>query len=648
MNKIAIIGMAGVFPEADDIDEFWENLLLGKDCILRGNADNDENLGVTKKVEARGRIRDVFNFDTDFFEMPEKEAILSDPQNRIFLECIWRTFEGAGYNWDNLPKNVAVYASSAPSTYISQDAFSTPAEKMSCYLLNSQDFFATRISYKLNFMGESINVQTACSSSLAAVYLACQSLNSHRCDYAIAGGSNIFLPQENGYLFQEGLIYSHDGFCRPFDAEATGTVESNAIGTVLLKRYEDAVKDGDNIYAIIKGGAMNNDGRDKLGYTAPGISGQTDVICKALLDADVAPEKIGFIETHGTATKLGDVIEIEALKNVFGKERNIYLGAVKGNIGHTIRASGIVGLMKTALILKYHIIPPVTNHLKLNPELKISDTGFHINTEKVIWDNNNSPRIAGVSSFGFGGTNVHLILEEYKNSVQKTNNNGIKTLLLSARNKDEMIKLQSMYLEFLQENKDINLYDFTYTINNGRRKFQVRWGCQFKEYKELLSILQDEISGIHCEYHSEEIDKWVNEGVNGNVKQKYYKLVLPVYPLNKRKYLHDYAINNRKIDEAVPNKEKEEIFSTRDVVKKAFLEWSPDKLFEWDKDFYELGIESMDYTEIIIECENQLNINISWREAFKFNTPEKLVQLCEKIMREKIGSAERAKDENTI
>ncbi len=315
MDRVAIVGMAGKFPQADCVEEFWSNIQLGKDCITRKNSKEVLCRNTIKRVNARGCIRNVFDYDAEFFNISEKDVRLSDPQNRQFLECVWKAFESSGYDWDELPEKVSVYASSAPSTYLYQDAFNTPVERMNCYLENSQDFFASKISYKLDFKGESLNVQTACSSSLTAVYLACQSLNNYQCDMAIAGGANILLPQEKGYLFQKGLMYAEDGVCRPFDEKASGMVESNAVGVVLLKRLNEAVKDGDNILAVIRGGAMNNDGNDKLGYTAPSITGQKDVIQKAMEDANVMPTDIGYIETHGTGTILGDLIEIEALKD---------------------------------------------------------------------------------------------------------------------------------------------------------------------------------------------------------------------------------------------------------------------------------------------------------------------------------------------
>ncbi len=657
MDRVAIVGMAGKFPQADCVEEFWSNIQLGKDCITRKNSKEVLCRNTIKRVNARGCIRNVFDYDAEFFNISEKDVRLSDPQNRQFLECVWKAFESSGYDWDELPEKVSVYASSAPSTYLYQDAFNTPVERMNCYLENSQDFFASKISYKLDFKGESLNVQTACSSSLTAVYLACQSLNNYQCDMAIAGGANILLPQEKGYLFQKGLMYAEDGVCRPFDEKASGMVESNAVGVVLLKRLNEAVKDGDNILAVIRGGAMNNDGNDKLGYTAPSITGQKDVIQKAMEDANVMPTDIGYIETHGTGTILGDLIEIEALKDNFkGVKTDIYLGSVKGNIGHTIRASGISGLIKTVLVLNNHVIPPMANHIKANPDLELEKSCFKINTKPVVWNNRGHSRIAGISSFGFGGTNVHLIVEEYCNAQERRTENEPEILLISARDEAEMLAIRNSILMVLKKQPEINIHDLAYTMNIGRRQFKTRWGCFFYTYQEVYDALSGrgaiimEIKNRSDRLYIDMLNLWLNGESIDQVRKFYLKkggnrINLPTYPLRYLTYVHSAyqventdnkksvpkinQVNNKNISITITEKEIEE------VIRREFVKGSSERDFQWEIDFYEMGMDSMDYTEIILECESIFEIQIPWKEAFNNNTPRALKDLCMKLISEK-------------
>ena len=413
MSKdIAVISMNGRFPKADKVEEFWDHLMQGMDCIGRKDPVVTDT-GVNRKtVNAKGIINDIYDFDFSYFGISEYDAKLLDPQHRIFLQGCSELFDLAGYNLDRLDKKVSVYASAAPSTYLNSENFESPEEKMRVMIANTPDFIATKTSYYLNLNGESITVQTACSSSLAALHLACESLQKGNCDFAVAGGINIVVPQDVEYKWQKGMMHSSSGYCKPFSKDADGIVESSGFGVVLLKRLEDAKKDCDTIYAVIKGSAMNNDGKDKIGYTAPSIDGQRKVIEEAFADAQLkSVDQIGYVETHGTGTELGDSIEIESMGEFFKDVKNpIAIGSVKSNIGHTIRASGIIGFIKSVLVAYNGVIPATLYCEQENEDIAESGnltlvkkaTKFDI--EKYIITN----------SFGFGGTNVSVILRPYR------------------------------------------------------------------------------------------------------------------------------------------------------------------------------------------------------------------------------------------
>ena len=485
---IAIIGMAGRFPKAMDTEVFWQNLKAGVECIsFFGDEELEvslppEVLGDPAYVKAGGVIEEIELFDADFFHISAREAEWMDPQQRLFLECAWEAIESAGYNLETYRKPIAVYAGANTNFYmlarLDQLTKGAIGNLFPILLANEKDFLATRVSYKLNLKGESITIQTSCSTSLVAVHLACQSLLSGQCDMALAGGVSIRVPQKTGYQYEEGMIASPDGHCRAFDHRAQGTLPGNGLGVAVLKRASEALQDGDHIHALIKGSAVNNDGNMKVGYTAPSVEGQSEVIAKALAMAGVEADTIGFVEAHGTGTMLGDPIEVEALTRAFRRrtQRRQFcaLGSVKTNIGHLDNAAGIAGLIKAVLALKHKTIPPSLHFERPNPAMDLANSPFFVNAQAVNWRAGDHPRRAGLSSFGIGGTNAHIILEEPPAPVASGPSRTAHLLTLSARTATAAEKAAQRLAHHLIEREEINLDDAVYTQNIGRQAFSHR------------------------------------------------------------------------------------------------------------------------------------------------------------------------------
>ncbi|HEY2738545.1 MAG TPA: beta-ketoacyl synthase N-terminal-like domain-containing protein, partial [Thermoanaerobaculia bacterium] len=429
VGAVAIIGMAGRFPGAQDVDELWRRLCAGEELISRLSEEELEAAGEPATlrgdpgyVKAAGVLDGAELFDAAFFGFSPREAEVMDPQHRVFLECAWQALEDAGYDAARTPDRVGVYAAVGINTYLHhlQQAglpLHSGAARYQAFIANDKDFVPTRVSYKLGLRGPSINVQTACSSSLVAVHLACQALRAGDCEMALVGGVSIRAPQRTGYVYEEGGILSPDGHCRAFAADARGTVFGNGAGAVVLKPLERALADGDHVYAVVKGSAINNDGDRKVGYTAPSVEGQAAVIAAALASAGVPASSIGYVEAHGTGTPMGDPIEVAALREAFAQDRNnpasrCALGSVKTNLGHLDTAAGIAGLIKTVQALRHRRLPPSLHCAEPNPRIDFASGPFFVNSELTDWKEGSAPRRAGVSSFGIGGTNAHVILEE--------------------------------------------------------------------------------------------------------------------------------------------------------------------------------------------------------------------------------------------
>ncbi len=502
LDGVAIIGMSGRFPGAGNIKEFWEDLKKGKEAISYFSKEDARNCGVGEDslndpdyILAGGIIEDIELFDADFFGMNPREAGNMDPQQRLFLECCHEALEDGGYSRNGYDYPIGVYAGSNMSYYFLYHLFDKTGFKddFSMALGNDKDYVATRVSYEFNLKGPGINVQTACSTSMTAIAMAYEGLLNYHCDMALAGGSGIRLPQKSGYRFQEGFIASPDGHTRPFDANAYGTVFTSTVGVVLLKRLEDAIRDRDSIYAVIKGMAVNNDGSDKVGFTAPSREGQADVVAAAQELAGISPEDVGYIEAHGTGTSLGDPIEISALEKVFGRgtDKKMFcaVGSVKGNIGHAISGSGVAGMIKTALALKYGQIPPTINFESPNPKINFIGSPFYVNDRLSEWKSEGKPRIAGVSSFGFGGTNVHAVLAEAPGMTSTGTHRPFCLLPLSARTPAALERLCRNLSGFFAENPGVNLADAAYTLQTGRREFKYRRAFLCRDLQDAIRLL---------------------------------------------------------------------------------------------------------------------------------------------------------------
>ena len=482
---IAIVGLAGRFPGSADVDELWSNLRAGRECIRFFSDEELTAAGVPPHVlarpsyvKARGVLDGVDLFDAPFFDVPPREAEMMDPQHRLFLESAFHALESAGYDPARYPGAIGVYAGVSANMYVLRNVLASPGALQAggenqAMLGGDKDFLATRLSYKLNLRGPSFTVQTACSTSLVATHLACRALLGRECDMALAGGVSATVPQVTGYHYQEGGIGSPDGHCRAFDAQAQGTVGGSGVGVVVLKRLSDALAAGDTVHAVIRGTAINNDGAQKVGYTAPGVDGQAGVIAAAQALAGVSPDEIGYVEAHGTGTPLGDPIEIAALTRAFraGTERTGYcaIGSVKTNLGHLDAAAGIAGLIKATLVLEHGEIPPSLHFQEPNPRIDFASSPFFVNAELRPWTGDGRLRRAGVSSFGIGGTNAHAVLESAPAPVRSGESRPLQLLVLSARSSEALEAATDNLAAHLARHPEVPLADAAFTLQLGRR-----------------------------------------------------------------------------------------------------------------------------------------------------------------------------------
>ncbi|HMR83131.1 MAG TPA: aminotransferase class III-fold pyridoxal phosphate-dependent enzyme [Niabella sp.] len=508
-TDIAVIGMECNFPGANTVEAFWEVLKNGKETttfflpeeidaavpvILKSN---------TSYVKARGILDQADHFDAAFFGISPRLAELMDPQHRLFLEISRNLLEKTGYLSDKTTSVTGVFSGCNTNTYFNNNVVWHKDKieiqgNIPVVSVSDKDYISSRVSYQLNLSGPAVNVNTACSTSLVAIVQAVESLRAGQCDTAIAGGAAITVPVNSGHLYEEGSILSADGHCRPFDAAAKGTVFSDGVGAVLLKRLEDAVADGDTVYAVIKGVGINNDGGNKGSFTAPSAEGQASAILMALEDAKADPAYISYIEAHGTATPLGDPIEVEGLKLAFGKQEKIQycsIGSVKSNFGHLTYAAGVAGFIKTVLSLYHRQLLPSINFTKPNPHIDFASSPFIVNDQLKEWKSEQK-RMAGVSSFGVGGTNAHVVLEEYESdeslaAVEKSVGKEPQLVCWSAHQAESMVAYAGKLSDFLKAHPEVDLEALAYSINTTRQELAVRNFIVARDNKDLLSQLME-------------------------------------------------------------------------------------------------------------------------------------------------------------
>jgi len=509
-NAIAVVGMAARFPGANTLSAFWDNLRRGEESIVTLSEEDLLAEGISEKALAnhayvrRAALLDgIAEFDADFFGFTPQAARMTDPQHRLFLQSAWHALEDAGYDPAQIDGSVGVYATSTTSGYLLHNIMSNhdpnviigqgvTFEMVNLSLQNDKDYLATKVAHQFNLRGPALSVQTACSSALVAVHLACQSILNGECDMALAGGASLRIPHHVGYWHEPGSMVSATGHCRPFDVRSDGTIFGSGVGVVVLKSLQDALDDGDRIHAVIRGSALNNDGSTKMTYAAPNAAGQADVIAEAHAVADVDASTVSYVETHGTGTPLGDPIEIEGLRQAFGVSEEArpgpcYIGSVKSNIGHLESAAGIASLIKTILCLKHKAIPATLHYTSPNPELHLDQGPFVVRGEYGPWEWDGVRR-AGVSSFGVGGTNAHVVLEEAPTVPASATQPGPQVLLLSARTAEALRQSRTALADELSGADEASLPDVAYTLAR-RRTENIRMAAVVKNQQDAATVL---------------------------------------------------------------------------------------------------------------------------------------------------------------
>ncbi|WP_051908356.1 type I polyketide synthase [Candidatus Odyssella acanthamoebae] len=486
-NDIAVVGIAGKFPGASTPEELWKNLIIGKESItfftkeeLLAQGISNELIEDPNYVRAMPILKDEDKFDAQFFGYTPQEAALLDPQQRLFLECAYQALEDAGCNPEVYKGLIGVFGGARFNSYIlhNNNHINFKTDFLPTLFSSTNDFLCTRVCYKLNLKGPGVTVQTACSTSLVAVHMACQSLLNYETDICLAGGVAIQVPQVAGYLYENNGIYSKDGHCRTFDASASGTIFGSGCGVVVLKRLSDALANNDSIYMVIKGSAINNDGSNKVNYSSPGVEGQTLVILEAIEASGINPETISYVEAHGTGTLMGDPVEIHGLTKAFRsytqKRQFCAIGSIKSNIGHLDIASGIAGLIKLALAFKNKTIPPSINYEVSNPNIDFKNSPFFVITKATRWESENEPVRAGISSFGVGSTNVHIILEEPPRQKSIIGTGTPQLLLVSAKTPEALEESAKRFGSYIKQNPDESLANVAYTTHIGRMHYTYR------------------------------------------------------------------------------------------------------------------------------------------------------------------------------
>jgi amino acid adenylation domain-containing protein len=687
--EIAVTGMSGRFPGAGGIAPFWENLKNGvesitffsKEELLEAGEDPDD-LENPNYVRARGILDHGKYFDALFFGYTPAEATIMDPQVRHLLECGWEALEDAGCDPGSYDGSIGVYLGSADNldwrlrVLIAGQTGKISDGDISSAMLANKDFSSSRLSYQLNLTGPSETIYSACSTSLTAIHRACRQLLGGECDIAIAGGACLTIPQERGYLYKEGMLQSPDGHCRAFDKQAAGTVFGSGVGIVVLKRLDDAVTDGNHIYAVIKGSAVNNDGRRKVGFSAPSVEGLTEVIRSALQVSEVDPGTIDYIEAHATGTPLGDPIEIKALTRGLNRTSTgrCIIGAVKTNIGHLDTASGAAGFIKTVLCLKHRMIPPTLHFTAPNPELGLEHTPFHINTQLLPWERTgNQPLRAGVNSFGIGGVNAFVVLEEWRGpgpdtaTARARQEQSPQLIVLSAKTGAALDKMSRNLADYLKKNPEVNLGDVAYTLQVGRKAFAQRRFVVCSTTAEAIEALDAADTSLPGDleepgtlHHTGRM--WLqHQDIDWrelhNDRQRYL-VPLPTYPFERKRYWLDENLSRvsavlkktlkslkdgEPVDPAAeagalkpaanepihPRPELETPYAapagqTQENLARTWQEFFGLEQVGIDDDFFLLGGDSLKATALLSRIHKTLNIKIPLAELFAHPTIREL------------------------
>ncbi len=635
-HDIAVIGMNGRFPGAETISEFWQLLIEGKEAI-QFFADKEldpsipENISAQKEyIKARGILTAVDMFDAAFFGISPALAALMDPQQRLFLEIAWEVLEANGYTDGCYNGSIGVFAGSGNNTYYLKNVLSNKDKvaasgEFAVMTHNEKDYIATRTAYALNLQGPAVSVYAACATSLLAVAQAVQSIRDGHCDVAIAGGVSITVPIKSGHIYQQSAMLSMDGHTRPFDAAATGTVFSDGAGVVLLKSKQKAIEDGDFIYGFIKGIGINNDGYGKGSFTAPSATGQAGAIYQAIQDAGIQPIDISYVEAHGTATPLGDPIELEGLQLAFGRDlpkQYCAIGSVKSNIGHLTAAAGVAGLIKTLLMFQHKQLVPSLFYKTPNPEIDINNSSFYVNTS--IQELSRDVEVkGGISSFGVGGTNVHIIVSSF-NNPEKISTSTTEPVLIcwSAKTIESIGLYANKLINYLEKNPTVNLADLAYTLQFARTHFAHRQFLIANSYDNLVTQLKEFCKGVVIPGHQHPLAKngmdWV-AGKEVNFKELYPQAIrkklidVPTYAFSKKSYWLDAQLAN-----AVTTRSPHIITSTaiiEDQLRAIIMNVSgeDESILTNQANFISIGLDSLVLTQLAIQITKAFDVPISFR-----------------------------------
>ncbi|GGP97639.1 hypothetical protein GCM10010249_15190 [Streptomyces roseolilacinus] len=640
---MAVVGMAGRFPGAASTDELWQGLLDGVESSRRFSDEEMAEAGVppeqitsSSRVPRGADLADADLFDAGFFGVTQRDARLMDPQHRVFLTCAWQALEDAGLAPHHTSGPVGVFASTSLSTYLLANVlrsaeYADAALSYPVMLGNDKDFLATRVSYKLDLRGPSMTVQTACSSSLTAVHLACQALARGEMRAALVGGVSITFPQTSGYEYQEGGILSRDGHCRVFDARSAGTIKGNGCGVVVLKRLADALEDGDRVYAVIRGTAVNNDGSDKIGFTAPGPQGQRAVIRAALEASGLPASHVGYVETHGTGTAVGDPLELHALTAAYreagGPAPGCAIGSLKANVGHLDAAAGVTGLIKAALALYHQKVPRQINYDTPNPHLRLDEQPYQVPTESLAYPPAAPLRAAAVSSFGLGGTNAHAVLAAPPvREEPPAGQPGVRyPVVLSARDAEALADQVRGLRALLDGTEPPAVRDIAYTLLTGRALLPVRHVFEAATHDELREGLDAYLAGAHP-------GSELPEG--GWTHGTALKVSLPGYPLRPERHWIEPDTRAGAVAAAPAGTPAAEAAGTGAV------EAADDQVLERvvalleqglgmdqiapDDDFYELGGDSMLAVEIVTALRDMFGIEVGVDDFAHLRTPDEM------------------------